>query len=127
MKKLTKAEEPIMQCIWQLEKATVGQIRDCLSGGNEKLKPAHSTISTMLRILMEKQFIGHKAYGRTFEYFPLISKKAYSKSSLQTLVSDYFDGSMNSLVSFLVKEENIDEAEIKDILRKYKANKNTKS
>ena len=124
MKKLTKAEEPIMQCIWELKKATVGQIRECLSGGNETSKPAHSTISTMLRILMEKKFLGHKAYGRTFEYFPLISKKEYSKSSINKLVMDYFDGSMNSLVSFLVKEEDIDEAELKDILKNYKAQKN---
>ena len=124
MKKLTKAEEPIMQCIWQLKKATVGQIRTCLADGNEENKPAHSTISTLLRILMQKGFLGHKAYGRTFEYFPLVTKKAYKKSSLQNLVSNYFDGSMNSLVSFLVKEENINEAELKSLLDNYNDQKN---
>jgi len=123
MKKLTKAEEPIMQCVWQLERATVGQIRECLAGGDEAKKPAHSTVSTLLRILLEKKFLGHKAYGRTFEYFPLVSKKQYSQSSIQQLVLDYFDGSMNSLVSFLVKEENVDEKEIKSILKKYKEQK----
>ena len=116
MKRLTKAEEEIMQIIWRLEKCTVSDMRDDIQQQSGEKKPPHSTISTIVRILEEKGFLGHKAYGRTYEYFPLVSKEDYSKSSLKKLVSDYFEGSMNQLVSFLVKEENLDVSELSELL-----------
>ena len=101
MKKLTKAEEEIMQIIWRLERCTVSDILNDLG----EPKPPHSSISSIVRILEKKEFLDHKAYGRTYEYFPVISKDDYSKLSLKKLASDYFEGSMNNLVSFLVKEK----------------------
>ncbi len=104
MEKLTKTEENVMQIIWRLERCIVKDIRDQLG----KPPPPHSTISSIVRILEEKGFVGHKAYGRTYEYFPTVSKEDYSKRSLKKLVQDYFGGSMNQLVSFLVDEKEMD-------------------
>lgn len=116
MKKLTKAEEEIMQIIWQIAPCTVGDIRDYIEGELGQKKPPHSTISTMVRILDEKGFLTHKTYGRTFVYSPAVSKEQYSKQSIQKLVQDYFGGSMNRLVSFLVQEENLTLDELSDLV-----------
>jgi len=118
MKRLTKAEEEIMQIIWKLERCTVSDIRDDIQQETGKEKPPHSTISTIVRILEDKGFLDHKAFGRTYEYFPLISKKDYSRRTLKKFVSDYFEGSMNELVSFLVKEKNIDVDDLNELLNK---------
>ena len=104
MKRLTKAEEEIMQIIWRLERCTVSNI---LADIGEP-KPPHSSISSIVRILEKKEFLDHKAYGRTYEYFPIITKDAYSKFTLTKIVGDYFEGSMSNLVSFLVKEKDMD-------------------
>ena len=113
MKKLTTAEEEIMQIIWRLGPCTVRQVREDI-GGNPL--PPHSSISTIVRILEQKGFVDHKAYGRTYEYRPLISKDDYRKFELQNLARDYFDGSMNRLVSFLVKEAKLAKDDLEDLL-----------
>ena len=108
MKRLTKAEEEIMQIIWTLGPCTVSDIRTYMEEKMGIPKPPHSTISTIVRILDDKKgFLKHKAYGRTYEYTPLISKEDYSKQSLRKLVKDYFEGSMDRLVSFMLKEEDL--------------------
>ncbi len=115
--KLTRAEEEIMQIIWELGRCTVSDIRNYVETEMGMKKPPHSSISTIVRILDDKKgYLGHKAYGRTYEYFPLVSKKEYSKNSLAKLVNDYFDGSMNSLVSFMVKENDLKTSELGDLL-----------
>jgi BlaI family penicillinase repressor len=93
MKKLTKAEEDIMQLIWKLERATVSQMIDSMEMDP---KPPHSSISSIV----------------------LITKEEYSRRSLKTLVSDYFEGSYQRLVSFLVKHENLDTGELNRIIDK---------
>jgi len=113
MQRLTKAEEDIMQIIWQLERCTVSDIIKELG----EPKPPHSTISSVVRILEKKEFLDHKAYGRTYEYFPIITKEIYSKRTLKKLVTDYFEGSMNSLVSFLVKEKDLDVKDLNELLQ----------
>ena len=115
MEKLTNAEEEIMQIIWRLGRCTVRDIREDIGGDP---LPPHSTISTFVRLLEKKDFVGHKAYGRTYEYFPLVSKEDYSKRTLKDFAKDYFDGSMNSLVSFIVKKENLSKEELSDLLDK---------
>ena len=77
MKELTKAEEQIMQILWKIEKGFVNDILD----GFPLPKPAYNTVSTIVRILEKKEFVAHKAYGKTHEYFPLISKEEYSSLS----------------------------------------------
>jgi BlaI family penicillinase repressor len=113
MKRLTKAEEEIMQMIWELGSCTVRQIRETIGGDP---LPPHSTISTFVRILEEKGFLDHKAHGRTYEYFPIVSKDDYSRFTLKKVVSDYFEGSAKRLVSFLVKEKKLSQHELNDLL-----------
>ena len=112
MDKLTKAEEEVMQQFWSHGPSTVSQLIERLPDP----KPPHSTISTFVRILEKKSFLDHKAYGRTFEYFPLVTKESYFKQSITTLVKNYFGGSMKELVSFIAKEENISLKELGEIL-----------
>ncbi len=119
MQKLTKSEEEIMQGLWELGSGTVGEIRTWLESNTRDEKPAHSTVSTILRIMGEKGFITYKAYGKTFEYSPLISKATYSRQSLDLMKNDYFAGSAADLVSFLVRDEQLsqeDLAELRKIL-----------
>lgn len=119
MIQLTKGEEEIMHIIWRLERCIVSDVLKVLEEETGK-KPPHSTISSIIRILESKGFLSHKAYGRTYEYFPIISKEDYTKTTLNKLVSNYFEGSMNNLVSFLVKEEKINMDELSKMIDKMK-------
>jgi len=113
MKELTKAEEQIMQILWQLEKAFVNDIVAEIP----EPKPAYNTVSTIVRILEKKDFIGHKAYGKSHEYFPLVSKEEYKKGSLTKLVNDYFDNSYKKLVSFFAGSEKLSKSELEEMKR----------
>lgn len=115
MKRLTKAEEEIMQIIWRLGRCTVRDIRNDIGGDP---LPPHSSISTVVRLLESKDFLGHKAYGRTYEYFPIIEKEVYSKQTLKKFVGDYFGGSMDRLVSFMVEENDLSIKELTELLDK---------
>lgn len=119
MTQLTKGEEEIMHVIWRLERCIVSDILKELEA-ETGTKPPHSTISSIVRILETKGFVSHKAYGRTYEYFPIVSKEDYTKSTLKKLVTNYFEGSMSNLVSFLVKQENVDVDELSDLIEKLK-------
>ncbi|MEM7299193.1 MAG: BlaI/MecI/CopY family transcriptional regulator, partial [Bacteroidota bacterium] len=116
MKKLTKAEEEIMQVLWEIGEGAVGDIRNRLTEKAGGKQPAHSTISTMMKILGEKGFVSHKAFGRTFVYRPNITKKEYSHQSLRSLAQNYFGGSTNRLVSFLIREEELKLDELNDLI-----------
>jgi predicted transcriptional regulator len=119
MKKLTKAEEEIMQIIWEIAPCTVSDIRNYMVEEMGLEKPPHSTVSTMVRILDDKKdFLKHTAYGRTFVYEPKVTKDEYSRQSVRTLVQDYFGGSMNRLVSFLVQEEDLSLRDLNDLMGK---------
>ncbi|QTD38627.1 BlaI/MecI/CopY family transcriptional regulator [Polaribacter batillariae] len=112
-KQLTKAEEQIMQVLWDLEKASVKEVIDKLP----KPKPAYNTVSTIIRILENKEFVAHKAVGRGFIYYPIIDKETYSNQSLHKLMNGYFNGSFKSMVSFFVKENKMDVKELEAILK----------
>lgn len=116
MQKLTKVEEEVMQLFWQTGPSTVSGIIKLM----EEPHPPHSTISSIVRILETKEFLNHNTYGRTFEYFPIIEKKDYSRFSLKKLVTNYFEGSMNELVSFLVDEKDLSLKDLEEINRKFK-------
>jgi len=110
-KELTKAEEQIMQILWQLEKAFVNDIITEMP----EPKPAYNTVSTIVRILEKKEFVGHKAYGKAHEYFPIISKEKYKQSSLSKLVNDYFDNSYKQLVSFFADNKCVSNKELEEM------------
>lgn len=110
---LTKAEEDIMQIIWKLESCLVRDIIDHL--GQPDIP--HSTISSVVRILERKGFVSHKAYGKTHEYRPLISKDAYAKENVKSLLQKYFGNSPKQLVSFLVEQNNLDLKELNAMMQ----------
>jgi len=114
MKELTKAEDQIMQILWKLEKGFVKDIIDHMPNP----KPAYNTVSTITRILEKKGFVGYKAYGKTHEYYPLIPKEKYTKFYLNNMLSGYFNGSFQNLVSFFAKEEKLDLQDIDTLMKK---------
>ncbi len=116
MNKLTKAEEQVMQYLWQIEK---GFLKDVLELFPEP-KPHTNTISTILKILMEKGVVSHKTFGRQHEYFPLISKENYSGRSIKSLVKNYFEGSYTNAVSFLVEKNEISVEDLELLLDELK-------
>ena len=118
MEKLTKAEEEIMRIIWELEPCTVADIRNYIEQELGQPKPPHSTISTLVANINKKGYLSYKAYGRTYVYAAKVSKQNYSHKSIQKLVNNFFEGSMNSLVSFLVKEKELSKEELNSLLEK---------
>jgi predicted transcriptional regulator len=121
MEELTKTEERIMQVLWKLKKAFVKGIIEALP---DEPKPPYNTISSVVRLLERKNYVGYKAYGKTYEYFPIISKAEYRKAFFKTMFSGYFDNSAESLLSFMVKEQKISKEEM-DKIREI-INKNSK-
>ena len=114
MKRLTKAEEEVMHKIWEYGPSTVSNLISKM----ENPRPPHSTISSIVRILERKGFVSHNTYGRTHEYYSIIDKDSYSKFSIKSLVSGYFEGSMNNLVSFLVKEDDLSIQDLSSLMKK---------
>ncbi len=113
MKELTKAEEQIMQELWVLEKAFVKDIIDRLPDP----KPAYNTVSTIIRILEKKGFVDHYAYGKTHQYFPVVSKIDYTKSYFKNFLSGYFSNSFQEMVSFFAKEDKMSLSDLEDIVK----------
>ncbi len=111
---LTKAEEQIMQVLWQLRRAFVKDVIAELPGSK---KPAYNTVSTIIRILEDKGFVGHKAYGKTHEYFPLVEKNKYSNFYLRNFMGKYFNGSFSKMVSFFVKQNDVDVEEFEELMK----------
>lgn len=103
MKELTKAEEQVMLNIWKLEKAF---LKDIVEEFPEP-RPAYSTISTVIRVLVKKRFIGYKTYGKINEYFPLVSKEVYFRFHLKEGVKNFFSGSVSNFASFFTNDEEI--------------------
>lgn len=113
MQKLTKTEEEVMQHLWDLKRGTVSDLLERFS----EPRPPHSTVSSVVRILEKKGFVGHKAYGKTHEYFPLIEREQYGRRSLGDLLQNYFDGSVPRLVSQLAETEKLGKKELEELLR----------
>ncbi|GAA4926337.1 BlaI/MecI/CopY family transcriptional regulator [Mucilaginibacter defluvii] len=113
IKELTRAEEQIMQVLWQLKK---GYVKDVIEQLPEP-KPAYNTVSTIIRILETKGFVGHTAYGKSHEYHPVISKEQYQDFASDKLLSGYFNNSVNSMLSFFVKKEKINLKEADEIMK----------
>jgi len=113
MKELTKAEEQIMRVLWELGEAYVKDIVERLP----RPKPAYNTVSTVIRILERKGFVGHEAFGKIHRYRPLIAKERYTQDYLRAFVRNYFGDSYQDLVHFFAKDRNLSVAELEDILK----------
>jgi BlaI family penicillinase repressor len=119
MKTLTKAEEQVMQIVWKIREGFIRDIMEALPAP----KPHQNTVATMLKILVDKEFIGVKIYGRQHQYYPLVSRDAYSKATMKTLVKSYFGGSFSDAVSFMVKENSISLEDLETLLQQLKKGK----
>jgi len=113
---LTRAEEEVMQILWEIKK---GVVRNMV-GHFPDPKPAYNTVSTIVRILETKGFIGHTAYGKTHEYYPLVGKDEYRKQYLNTMLHNYFGGSFRQLASFFAKNEKLEIRELEEIMQMMK-------
>lgn len=111
-KKLTKAEEQVMQILWDLGEGLVKDIRDRFVDP----KPARNTVSTVVRILEKKGFIGHRSYGNVYLYFPAVTRDEYSKHQLFGLLESYFDNSFPAMASFFAREKDLTLKEFEELL-----------
>src|SRR5688572_4342582 len=119
MKPLTKAEEQVMQVLWKLNDSFLREIVELMPAP----KPHQNTVATILKILVEKEFVGIKVFGRQHQYHPLVTKQAYSKASMKSVVKNYFDGSFSDAVSFMVKEKSVSVEELELLLKQLKKGK----
>lgn len=122
IKELTKAEEQIMQILWQLNEAIVKDILDKIP----EPKPAYNTVSTVVRVLEGKGFIDHKAYGNSHVYFPAISEADYKKFTFDKMMKNYFNDSYKSLVSFIADEKKLGVHELDELTKLIDKLKNEK-
>ncbi|QYA24469.1 BlaI/MecI/CopY family transcriptional regulator [Gramella sp. MT6] len=113
MKQLTKAEEEIMQILWELKEANVAGIIENMP----EPKPAYNTVSTIVRILESKGFVDHRQKGKGYIYFPKLEKETYSNQSINQLMNNYFNGSFKSMVSFFMKKNDLSTQELEKILK----------
>ena len=122
MKILTKAEEQLMQVLWKLEKGFLREIIDAMPAP----KPHQNTIATLLKILVDKEFVNVIVLGRQHLYTPLVGKDEYSKRTMKQMVKGYFEGSFSNVVSFMVKENTISIEELESLLVQIKKQQNQK-
>lgn len=113
MKELTKAEEQVMQLLWKQEKAFVKDLIELMP----EPKPAYNTVSTIVRILEKKGFVGYEAFGKTHRYFPLISKKEYTRKYMKTFMKGYFSNSFKEMVSFFAREDNMSIEDLEELMK----------
>ena len=112
MQKLTNKEEEIMHILWKLEKAFVKEVLAEI----KTEKPHYNTLSTIIRNLEEKGYVGHNAFGNTHQYYPKIAKEEYRKGFMNNAIENYFNNSYKSMISFFAKEEKISAEELREIL-----------
>lgn len=112
MQKLTNKEEEVMHILWRLEKAFV---KDVLAEIKEE-QPHYNTLSTIIRNLEDKGYVGHNAFGKTHQYYPIVEKEAYKKRFMNTAIENYFNSSYKNVVSFFAKEEKISAEELREII-----------
>jgi BlaI family transcriptional regulator, penicillinase repressor len=117
---LTKAEEKVMQVLWKLKNAFV---KDIIEAMDDEPKPAYTTVSTIIRILEQKGFVDYKAYGKTHEYYPIITKNQYRTKSFKELMDNYFEGNKSQVLSYLVNEEKLSMKDIEDLKKIIAAHK----
>lgn len=110
-KELTKAELEIMQVLWDRNKAFVNE----LIADMQEPKPAYTTVSTIIRILVKKGFVAYKTYGKTHQYYPTITKEEYTMSVMKRVKANFFGNSYVNMVSFFTKKENLTSRERQEL------------
>lgn len=111
MKEVTKAQEEILRVLWQIKEGVVADVVDKLP----EPKPAYNTVSTVIKVLEKKGYVAHKVYGKTHVYYPVVTKEEYAKHTLKNSYTQLFNGSLNQIVSFFVKEDKVSLKELEDL------------
>lgn len=119
IKELTKAELQVMQILWGKEKAFVNEIREAMP----EPRPAYNTISTVLRVLVEKEFVSYQSFGKTYQYYPIVEREDYMERYMNNVVNNFFSGSVKAVVSFFAKKEKLSSEEIDEIIDLLNENK----
>lgn len=109
---LTRAEEQVMQILWDLEEGLVKDIRERF----DDPKPARNTVSTVVRILEKKGYVDHKSFGNVHLYYPIVSREEYSRHQLFGLLEGYFDNSFPAMASFFAREKDLSVAEMEELI-----------
>ncbi len=112
-RRLTQAEEEIMLILWKLKEATIREVMTELS----TTEIPYTTVSTVVRVLEKKDFVGHKAVGTTYLYRPLVAKSDYLKGHLSGLVANYFDGSSSRMAAFFARENDLNLGDLRELIR----------
>lgn len=110
---LTKAEEKIMKILWGIKR---GFIKDIIEEYPNP-KPPYNSVSTIVRVLVQKEIVGFKAYGNSHQYHPMVSKEDYSKGQMKRLVSDYYNNSLSQVVNFFTESKKLDDKELDEAMR----------
>ena len=113
MKQLTKAEEQVMQILWDLDEGVIKEVVE----GFEEPRPSYTTVATVLKVLEKKGFVDHKTVGNVHVYFPLVSKREYTRYQFSTLLKDYFSGSFPKLATFFAHENNLTMKDLEEMLK----------
>ena len=109
---LTKAELELMRILWNKEQAFLGDIVDAYPAEN---RPAYPTISTVVRILEKKGFIGHETFGKINRYYPLVSKETYRSGVINNALNIFFDNSPKELFSYFAKEGSLNAKQYEEL------------
>jgi predicted transcriptional regulator len=111
MKEITKAQEEVLKALWKIEEGAVSDVLDALSDP----KPAYNTVATVIKVLEKKEYVSHKTYGKTNVYYPLVADTEYAKHQLKDTVKGFFNGSLNQMVSFFVKNKDLSINELEEL------------
>ncbi|MFN8240708.1 MAG: BlaI/MecI/CopY family transcriptional regulator [Bacteroidales bacterium] len=112
MMQLTRAEEQVMQILWDMKEGLVKDIRDRF----DEPRPARNTVSTVVRVLEKKGFVNHKTYGNVYLYYPMVSREEYSKNQLFGLMESYFNNSFPAMASFFAREKDLSLRELEELM-----------
>lgn len=116
LKELTHAELEVMQILWKKKKALVREVLDEMP----EPKPAYNTVSTVVRVLEKKGFVSHKAFGTTYQYFPLVREKEYTKGFMDNVIHNFFGGSIHQMLSFFNDTKSVSISELEEIIKTMK-------
>ena len=122
MNKLTRKEEELMKILWKVKE---GFVKDLVEYYPDA-KPHYNTVSSLIRLLEEKGYVSHKAYGNTHQYFPIITKQEYRKSFIKDVVKDYFDNSYKQTVSLFIEEQNLSKEDLDELINLIQSKKEAK-
>lgn len=111
MKEITRAQEEILKALWHIHEGAVSDVLETLPDP----KPAYNTVATVIKVLEKKDYVSHKTYGKTNVYYPLVTEDDYAKSVLKDTAKGFFNGSLNQMVSFFVKNKDLSINELEEL------------